>query len=648
VVTFDGNGDDSVSTSTQKSIVPEDLTRNTFTRVGYTFAGWTTNADGTGDSYLNSALYGFTVNVTLYAQWSPNTLTVTYDAQGGSEVSAISTTTTGGILTGPAGVTTRDGYIFAGWNTKADGLGVTANYPPSGFLHGQKSDFVLYAQWTTAAPADHTVLFSGGTGTLGSMTAQKANVSTTLSVNAFTRIGYAFAGWALTSGGTTVAYVDGESYNFSADVTLYAIWTENPAPSFTVTFNANSGTGTMSAQSANKTTVLNANAFTRSGYTFDGWAISEGGPVVYAAGVTYPFTANITLYAHWMQNYVPYVPPTQPSTPTAPVLSWSNPAAINQGTALSATQLNALVVAPSGLAGTYTYVPALGTVLAAGTQSLNVVFTPSDLVNYSVVSKTVTILVNQSSPVITTATITVGNGGGAYNGTGFAAPISVSPSTCTYTVTYNGSAQLPVNAGTYNVLVTATGNCSGTSTGTLVIAKAKPVVLWSDAADITTLTALSSDQLNATANVLGRFVYTPATKSYLPEGAQVLSALFTPTDSANYESVTVTANINVTKSGPMTITSGFALGSSTIPANQLALVSGISLIPGQVITITGYAKPSKNPAADLKLGLARANAVKAQILKKNPKAKITVKTLGSKLQPRCNDYDNKCVVIVIK
>ena len=649
VVTFDGNGDDAASISTQDSTVPADLTTNGFTRAGYTFAYWTTNADGSGDIYLDSALYGFSVDVTLYAQWSANTLIVTYDAQGGSEVSAISTTTTGGILTGPAGVTTKLGYVFAGWNTKADGTGVLVIFPPAGFLHGQTSDFTLYAQWTTAEPANHTVLFNGGAAdTLGSMTAQKANVSTTLSLNTFTRAGYAFGGWSLTSGGTTVAYVDGESYNFAADVTLFAIWTENPAPTFTVTFNANLGTGTMSNQSANKTTVLNANVFTRSGYTFDGWALSATGSVVYAAGVTYPFTADVTLWAHWTQNYVPYVPPSSPATPTAPVLSWSNPAAINQGTALSATQLNALVAAPSGLAGTYTYVPALGTVLAAGTQTLTVVFTPSDLVNYSVVTKAVTILVNQSAPVITSATITIGNGNGAYNGSGFAAPVSVSPSTCNYTVTYNGSILLPVNAGTYNVVVTATGNCSGTSTGILVIAKAKPVVVWSDAADITTLTALSSVQLNASANVLGRFVYTPAAKSYLPEGAQVLSALFTPTDSANYESVNVTANINVTKSGPVTITSGFALGSSKIPADQLSLITGISLIPGQVITITGYAKPSKNPAADLRLGLARANAVKAQILKKNPKAKITVKTLGAKLQPRCNDYDNKCVVIVLK
>ena len=652
-VSFDGNGDDSASNTTQDSDVPADLTANTFTREGYTFAGWTTNADGTGMSYGDSDNYAFTADLFLFAKWVANTLTITYDPQGGTDVAG-TTTVTGGVLTTQPGATTQVGKIFVGWYSTPVTGGVAINLP---YTHGQKSDFTIYARWIDAAPADHTVFFnSGAADTLGSMTPQVANTLTTLTANGYTRAGYTFAGWA-TASGAGIAFTDSDYYSFASNVTLYAIWTENPAPSFTVTFNANSGTGSMSDQVANKTTVLSANAFSRTGYTFDGWAISAGGSVLYAAGVTYPFTADITLYAHWTQNYVPYVPPTPNPTPTTttPVLSWSNPASIVVGTALSSVQLNALVSSPNGLAGTYAYTPAAGSLLAAGTYTLTVIFTPTDLVNYTSATKTVTLVVtpvgstpnNPTGP--SAATINIGDGNGTYDGVGHSAPVTISPANCTYTVTYNGSTVVPVNAGTYNVIVTAYGNCTGSATRTLVIAKATPTVDWADAADITTTTPLSSTQLNATANVAGRFAYSPAAKSTLPAGNQILGATFTPTDTANYESVNVTANIKVNAVIlTQTIVSFFTLGSSTIPADQLSLISTASITPGQRITITGYAQPSNNAAADLKLGLARANAVKAQILKKNPKAKITVKTLGAKYQPLCAKALNKCVVIVLK
>jgi hypothetical protein len=71
-----------------------------------------------------------------------------------------------------------------------------------------------------------------------------------------------------------------------------------------------------------------------------------------------------------------------------PVITWSNPANINEGTALSATQLNATADTP----GTFSYTPPPGTVLARGNnQPLQVTFTPTDQVNYSIQSKTVSI-----------------------------------------------------------------------------------------------------------------------------------------------------------------------------------------------------------------------------------------------------------------
>jgi hypothetical protein len=82
-----------------------------------------------------------------------------------------------------------------------------------------------------------------------------------------------------------------------------------------------------------------------------------------------------------------------------PQITWSNPAAIDYGTALSATQLNATVkgVDNNVLPGNSVYTPAAGTVLKAGPQTLTVNFTPADSGNYSEASKSVTIVVNPYS-----------------------------------------------------------------------------------------------------------------------------------------------------------------------------------------------------------------------------------------------------------
>jgi hypothetical protein len=81
-----------------------------------------------------------------------------------------------------------------------------------------------------------------------------------------------------------------------------------------------------------------------------------------------------------------------------PVITWPAPAAIIYGTPLSATQLNAT----TGVPGTFVYTPPAGTVLNAGVgQTLSVLFTPTDTVNYTTATKTVTIDVLKAAPVIT-------------------------------------------------------------------------------------------------------------------------------------------------------------------------------------------------------------------------------------------------------
>lgn len=144
----------------------------------------------------------------------------------------------------------------------------------------------------------HTVTFNANTGT-GSMSAQTASTTTNLTSNAFTKAGCTFTGWNTAANGSGTAYSDGQAYSFAADLTLYAQWS-CAGVSHTVTFNANTGTGSMSAQTASTTTNLTNNTFTKAGCTFTGWnTAADGSGTAYSNGQAYSFATDLTLYAQW-------------------------------------------------------------------------------------------------------------------------------------------------------------------------------------------------------------------------------------------------------------------------------------------------------------------------------------------------------------
>src|SRR5678809_1289950 len=185
-------------------------------------------------------------------------------------------------------------------------------------------------------------------------------------------------------------------------------------------------------------------------------------------------------------------------------ISWSAPADITYGTALSATQLNATANVP----GTFVYSPIVGTVLNAGSaQTLSVTFTPTDAANYTGATATTTITVLKASSTIswsTPADITYGT---ALSATQLNATANVPG-----TFVYSPIAGTVLNAGagqTLSVTFTPTdaANYTGaTATTTITVLKATSTISWSAPADITYGTALSATQLIATMNVPGRFV----------------------------------------------------------------------------------------------------------------------------------------------
>ena len=140
---------------------------------------------------------------------------------------------------------------------------------------------------------------------------------------------------------------------------------------------------------------------------------------------------------------------------TAPILTWSNPADIIYPTALSAAQLNASATYNNSVvSGNYTYTPPLGTLLSAGTQTLNVMFTPNDLVHYTTANASVTFNVN-SVPVISIQPQSISVAAGttanfAVTATSFPAP--------TYQWLYNGAPILGATTANYSVSNAQTAN----------------------------------------------------------------------------------------------------------------------------------------------------------------------------------------------
>jgi hypothetical protein len=116
---------------------------------------------------------------------------------------------------------------------------------------------------------------------------------------------------------------------------------------------------------------------------------------------------------------------------------------------------------------------------------------------------------------------------------------------------------------------------TATKSVTLTVNKATPVITWANPAAITYGTALSSTQLNASANVAGSFVYTPAAGTVLAVGTHTLSTAFTPTDTANYNgaSATVTLTVNSAAVAPSITTQP---ASVTVTEGQTATFSVVA------------------------------------------------------------------------
>jgi len=231
-VTFNANGG-SGTMQPQSFLegVSQNLRANTFTRTGYSFAGWSTTPTGTVQ-HTNSQSIVVNTNRTLYAVWTHG-YTITFNANGGTGTMQPQVFQRNVAQNLRANTFTRTGYSFAGWRTTPTGTTVEFTNAQNITNHLNRT---LYAVWVQG----YTVTFNanGGTGTMQPQVFQR-NVMQNLRTNTFTRAGYTFAGWRTTPTGTGIEFIDGQNIINNLSRTLYAVWTTGTAPSITTTALAN-------------------------------------------------------------------------------------------------------------------------------------------------------------------------------------------------------------------------------------------------------------------------------------------------------------------------------------------------------------------------------------------------------------------------
>ncbi len=213
-------------TYTQNGTLSNDTT--SITREGYTFVGWNTAADGSGQNYSSGAAYDMdsTSPVTLYAMWSANKYNVVYDknaasAEGVALVDGNAVYDSNFII--KANTYTRVGYTFDSWNTKADGTGT--KYSAGDSVKLSSTGTILYAQWKAN---NYKINFvKGGSAIEGNAIAQmNCDYDSTFTIPAeeYIRPGFTQVGWRIEGTGDILEAGDIITMTRAEDIDLYPIW----------------------------------------------------------------------------------------------------------------------------------------------------------------------------------------------------------------------------------------------------------------------------------------------------------------------------------------------------------------------------------------------------------------------------------------
>lgn len=278
-----------------------------FSNPNHMFAGWNTAPDGSGTSYADGSIYNFSAPIILYAQWTPNTETITFSSNTGDGSVPTLSAPYGSYVTIPPGTPlAKVNYSFVGWNTMPDGSG--ASYQP-GSLFSVQAGGTLYAMWKRET---YVVSFDipGLKGSVAPISVLAGNSIILRSSSNLVDPGYTFAGWYTSPVGGRLVGVGGAMFQPTSTTSLYARWLGNPL--VTLEFSDNGGVGHITALTAHRglaVTIPGGSALHRVGYTFRGWASNAraSAPSV-RIGVQFVVTHAKVLYALWRRDLPPSTP----------------------------------------------------------------------------------------------------------------------------------------------------------------------------------------------------------------------------------------------------------------------------------------------------------------------------------------------------
>ncbi len=322
---FDANGKTLASGS-----MPADITNaivgkaNTLpscsaTVTGYTFAGWSESTTGSVITQYTPAAEGQTY--TLYAIWTPKTVTITWNANGGSVTPASSSYTYDGASVELPTPTTTQEKKFVGWFTAATG---GTQITEIGTTNKPDANVTYYAQWrditwtdylTDCGTSYNITLADGGTKTGGNTfstsPAGTAMGGSEVTLTANPNSCYTFTSWDVYKTGdqSTKVTVDGNSFEMPEyDVTVDATFTQID---YVISYDLQGGAAPQgSSETYGNVNVGCGNTWTapvdpvKAGYTFQGWLGAESA-TLYKQGQGFTPTQTQTMVAQWTAN--PYV-----------------------------------------------------------------------------------------------------------------------------------------------------------------------------------------------------------------------------------------------------------------------------------------------------------------------------------------------------
>ncbi len=295
-VRFDKNGGEGTMSDIHMTYgFSQRLPENTFSRLGYTFKGWSTTPNGEV-VYLDKTNYTMGANpeYVLYAKWEKTVYKIHFHpAHGSGRMENVELTLSDEVHL-PKVTFVREGYNFLGWGLSQDGPVICSD--EAEFQLETDADVTLYAIWV-GKENSFTFVANGGSGSMQSDFTIATGTTAALPLNKFTRDGYDFIGWSTDPHGDML-YGNGAMYTMSAPKheTLYALW--EPIV-YEITFVSNGG---VAIDKITYTIEDSRNLPTTSKIGYVGsceWYTSasfSGDPVSAIAEGTF---GDITLYAKW-------------------------------------------------------------------------------------------------------------------------------------------------------------------------------------------------------------------------------------------------------------------------------------------------------------------------------------------------------------